>query len=96
MNHEILKERIPFFHDPELPAEERLEIAVHLQECEECAGVLKRWEAFSSALKTAPGPQAAPFFVNSVMSRLEDLEKVSAPAFAGPPFLNWLLPTLGY
>ena len=98
MNHHELKEKLLVFYDPELPEEERREIAGHLPSCEECRHVLRRWERISNVLSCGVSASTEPSetFVNRVMARLAVLEEAQRPAGSRASFLKWLLPALGY
>ena len=95
MNHETIKEKVLAFRDQELTEEERGEVARHLPLCEECRGILKRWELIGGALSRAIPAGSSEVFVRGVMTRLARLDE-PAPAGRRRAFLDWLFPALGY
>ncbi|OGW79248.1 MAG: hypothetical protein A3G33_00160 [Omnitrophica bacterium RIFCSPLOWO2_12_FULL_44_17] len=97
MNHQQIREKLTAFHDPELPSEERLEIAKHLESCEDCRGVLNRCEHAAKMFSRATLPKPSEKFVTGVMDRLERLEELTPAVVERPtPFLRWLFPAIGY
>lgn len=96
MNHDEIKDKLVFFHDPELAEGERGEISVHVSSCPECAKTLKQWEnarvPFAGLTPGAPSE----FFVNRVMTKLAEREELKKPVEFRWPFPQWIFPTLGY
>ena len=96
MDHQILKEKLFFYKDPETSEIDRCAVALHLEGCEECRGIVKRLEQIQTKLsQTTLKP--SPNFVFQVMERLEPQtsEKAVQPTVF-PAFLKWLFPALGY
>ena len=95
MNHETIKEKLQAFRDRELAKEENGEIERHLPFCEECRGILKRWETIRGAFMRAASAGPSEIFVQEVMVRLGRLDE-PAPSVRRWAFLDWLFPALGY
>ena len=95
MNHEIMKEKVLIYRDRELAVQERKEIEGHLPACEECRGILKRWNRFGGLFSRAALPGDSEAFTRRVMARLARQDE-PALALRRWAFLDWLFPTLGY
>lgn len=95
MNHEIIKEKVLVYRDRELPEEERKQVERHLPVCEECRGILKRWDMLGGLFSRAASPGDSEAFVRNVMARLAQQDE-PAPLIRHWAFLDWLFPTLGY
>ncbi len=75
MNHESLREKIFALYDGELDAKGEAEAKAHLNACEECAALYKRWQNVSKAFFNAPKPETSEFFVRQVMNKIKVSEK---------------------
>ncbi len=95
MNHQNIKDKLLSFRDPELSEEERGEIAAHLPLCEECRGVLSRWETAQTAFGSV-SLEPSETFVGGVMNQLAALEEAQTRAGNRWALADWLLPVLGY
>ncbi len=95
MNHETLKEKVLAYRDRELAGEELKAVETHLPVCEECRGILKKWETLGGLFSRPVSSGDSEFFVRQVMTRLARREQ-PAPAVRRWAFLDWLFPALGY
>ena len=96
MNHESIKENLLAFRDPEMPEEERCEIAPHIPLCGECREILKRWEMISVSLANTAFAKPSESFVNNLMHRLGTAKEVGAPTVHRRSLPHWLVPALMY
>ena len=96
MNHENIKEKLLAFYDKELLEAERQELKEHVTSCQECAEILKRWEAASSALSKIKLPEESDFFVRRVMNRIDELERPVVPEPKVSWIPRWVAPVFGY
>jgi anti-sigma factor RsiW len=93
MEHTELQALLYSLDAPGLTESQRQEVQNHLPGCQDCAARLARWQALSARLRQGPPPADSPFFVQRVMSRIEELAApVQAERWAR--FRRWAVPVL--
>ena len=97
MTHDEMKNKLEAYFDGELPAAENQEIAAHAENCVDCRKVLVTWDAVRRAFSKAKNLPPSENFVQSVIGRIEELEKPAPePVKHEWPVLRWFVPALGY
>ncbi len=98
MVHEIIKEKLWMFYDPELSESDRKQIASHLESCRECRRALERWQKIQGVLSRPQDRPPSEVFVGEVMNRLAAPEAGREPGRASRQWElpQWLFPALGY
>ena len=97
MNHQKIQEMLLILDAPGLPTEKRREVMAHSQGCEDCQGLLTRWERIHVMFANVQMATASRGIADKVIERLVNLEACTRePTAAFRPLVQWLYPTLGY
>lgn len=92
MKCKTLQMKIIFFLEGDLPAEEMVQMKLHLSECNDCAAFAEEMKKTLAVLENEKSPAVNPFFYTRLKAKMENRASAQNQLYRNPFFAKILQP----